>query len=120
MVDVKKLREKLGLNKKDFAEKMGVSVRTVEFWEQGSSTPSGSAEILLRMLDERGEMFSQFAKRETGDSANSEKSVLWPKSETEQFMSMLGKQQELISRHLDVITKRDEQIDRLIALLEER
>lgn len=39
MIDIKINRGKLGLTQKELAEKVGVSVRTVQDWEQGRYKP---------------------------------------------------------------------------------
>ena len=36
---------------------MGVSLRTVQDWEQGRRKPSGPAEALLRIADQRPDVF---------------------------------------------------------------
>jgi DNA-binding XRE family transcriptional regulator len=42
-------REKLGLSQTRFAHLLGISVRTLHHWEQGSRTPSRAAQVLLRV-----------------------------------------------------------------------
>ena len=42
-------RLKLGLSQTDFAEMLGVSVRTLQDWEQGRREPSGAAKALLKV-----------------------------------------------------------------------
>ena len=44
---VAEIREKMGLSQARFAELLGVSVRTLQDWEQGRRTPSGAARTLL-------------------------------------------------------------------------
>ena len=41
------VREKTGLSQPDFAKLLGVSVRTLQEWEQGRRAPSGAARTLL-------------------------------------------------------------------------
>jgi putative transcriptional regulator len=45
--DVATIREKTGLSQMRFAELLGVSVRTLQDWEQGRRAPSGAARTLL-------------------------------------------------------------------------
>lgn len=45
--DVGATREKTGLSQADFARLLGVSVRTLQDWEQGRRAPSGAARTLL-------------------------------------------------------------------------
>jgi putative transcriptional regulator len=40
---------KVGLSQTAFAELLGVSVRTLQEWEQGRRQPSGAAKTLLRI-----------------------------------------------------------------------
>jgi len=42
-------RKKLGLSQSRFARLLGISVRTLHHWEQGTRTPSGAARVLLRV-----------------------------------------------------------------------
>ncbi len=44
---VASVREKTGLPQSRFAELLGVSVRTLQEWEQGRRVPSGAARTLL-------------------------------------------------------------------------
>jgi putative transcriptional regulator len=45
--DVAKTRKKTGLSQLRFAQLLGVSVRTLQDWEQGRRAPSGTARTLL-------------------------------------------------------------------------
>ena len=44
---VASVRERTGLSQARFAELLGVSVRTLQEWEQGRRAPSGAARTLL-------------------------------------------------------------------------
>ena len=44
---VSSLREKIGLSQLKFATLLGVSLRTLQEWEQGRRAPSGAARTLL-------------------------------------------------------------------------
>jgi len=45
--NVKDIRESTGLSQAKFASLLGVSVRTLQDWEQGRRAPSGAARTLL-------------------------------------------------------------------------
>ena len=45
--DVAAIRERTGLSQAKFAMLLGVSVRTLQEWEQGRRAPSGAARTLL-------------------------------------------------------------------------
>ena len=49
--DIKTLREKAGVSQRAFAAMLGVSVRTLQDWEQGRRTPTGPAMNLLRLYE---------------------------------------------------------------------
>ena len=46
---VSEIRERTGLSQSRFAELLGVSVRTLQDWEQGRRAPSGAARTLLQI-----------------------------------------------------------------------
>jgi DNA-binding transcriptional regulator YiaG len=45
------MRERLGLSQKEFAVLVGVSVKTLQNWEQRRRQPTGPAEVLLRVVE---------------------------------------------------------------------
>jgi len=53
--DVKKIREYLHLSQSAFAALMGVSIKTLQEWEQGRRKPSGPASALLRVANRHPE-----------------------------------------------------------------
>ena len=54
-----RIRARLQLSQSAFAGLMGVSLRTVQDWEQGRRKPSGPAEALLRIAEQHPEVFIQ-------------------------------------------------------------
>jgi putative transcriptional regulator len=48
-VDVKAVRLRLGKSQSEFAQMIGVSVSTLQNWEQGRRRPEGPARALLRV-----------------------------------------------------------------------
>ena len=55
------IRRKLNLSQSAFAGLMGVSLRTVQDWEQGRRQPSGPAQSLLRIAEQHPEVFMELA-----------------------------------------------------------
>lgn len=53
--DVKAIRDRMDLSQSAFAGILGVSVRTVQEWEQGRRKPSGPAASLLRIAQRHPE-----------------------------------------------------------------
>ena len=52
-------RQKSGLSQAQFAELMGVSLRTLQEWEQGRRNPSGAAKTLLRVAESHPEVLRE-------------------------------------------------------------
>ena len=52
-LDVKALRERLHKSQSEFAKMIGVSVSTLQNWEQGRRKPLGPAQALLRVVQKR-------------------------------------------------------------------
>lgn len=50
-VDVKSLRQRLGMTQQEFARKFLFSVRSLQNWEQGRRSPEGPARILLTVIE---------------------------------------------------------------------
>jgi len=48
-VDVKAIRSRLGKSQTEFARMIGVSVSTLQNWEQGRRRPEGPAQALLKV-----------------------------------------------------------------------
>ena len=55
------IRSKLKLSQSAFAGLMGVSLRTVQDWEQGRRKPSGPAVALLRIAEQKPEVFMRLS-----------------------------------------------------------
>lgn len=52
-------RSRTGLSQPKFAELLGVSVRTLQEWEQGRRSPSGAARSLLHIAAIRPDVFRE-------------------------------------------------------------
>jgi len=48
--DVKAIRKHIGFTQSKFAILIGVSMRTLQNWEQGHRHPTGPAKVLLRLV----------------------------------------------------------------------
>jgi transcriptional regulator with XRE-family HTH domain len=118
MLDVKKFREAHGLTQQDLADKCGVSLRTVQNWEKGKNIPESSLK-LLQSLGAGGENVSSFAAENSVSVAAGNGSNVNVGTETERFIAAIERQQDIVLRQLETMAKRDEQIDRLISLLEQ-
>jgi putative transcriptional regulator len=54
-IDTARIREKINMSQSQFAAYFGVSVRTVQEWEQGRAVPSGPARAFLTVIDHEPE-----------------------------------------------------------------
>src|SRR5664279_6193776 len=53
--DVGELRARFGLSQEAFAERFGLSLRTVQQWEQKRRVPDGPASLLLQVIADNPE-----------------------------------------------------------------
>ena len=61
-VDVKAIRQKLGLSQREFAMRFGFSLGCVRNWEQGHRGPDGSAKVLLTIIDKAPDVVDKVFK----------------------------------------------------------
>lgn len=54
--DTKAVREKTGLSQSEFAQMIGVKVKTLQNWEQHRRVPTGAAAALLTIFDRAPDM----------------------------------------------------------------
>lgn len=57
----KAIRARLNLSQAAFAGMLGVSLRTIQDWEQDRRKPSGPAEALLRIAEQNPEVFLELS-----------------------------------------------------------
>ena len=50
-VDVRALRSKLGLSQSEFASTYGISLRTLQEWEQGRTSPDSAVRAYLTVIE---------------------------------------------------------------------
>lgn len=55
--DVKQIRERYELSQSEFAALLGVSIKTLQNWEQGRRSPHGAARVLLHVADKHPDAF---------------------------------------------------------------
>ena len=54
-------RKKSGLSQTEFAKLLGVSVRTLQEWEQGRRKPSGAAKKLIEIAERHPDVLKEIA-----------------------------------------------------------
>jgi len=62
-VDVKKIRQRLGLSQEAFAQTYGFALSAVRDWEQGRRKPERSARILLKIVEKEPEAVTRALAR---------------------------------------------------------
>ena len=59
--EVTRARNSVQMSQPAFANLIGVSVRTVQAWEQGKRNPSGAARTLIRVAEKHPEILREMA-----------------------------------------------------------
>lgn len=112
--DVKELRQKLGLSQQQFALLVGASVKTISNWENGGIIPASKIPQLeaigsnATLIDHSGNRNGDNSMQVVGD--NSSVSTC----------SALDKAMDELAAQRRMLEKSQQQIDRLITLLEDR
>lgn len=58
--EIKQIRARVGLTQKLFASFLGVSVKTIEAWEEGINKPSGIASRMLSMIERDNKIMKKY------------------------------------------------------------
>ena len=94
-LDIKQIREKLGVTQEQFAEMVGVHPRTIQNWEAGSIIPQSKRAILHQLMDANHK-----EKYNVSDPDSVEKLL------------------EILAAKEAALAKAQEQIDRLLGIIE--
>ena len=54
-------RQRMGISQMEFAALLGVSVRTLQDWEQGRREPTGAAKTLIRVAEQHPRVLKKLA-----------------------------------------------------------
>lgn len=60
-INVKAIRNKIGMTQMQFASSFGISVATLRHWERGDRIPQGPARVLLSVVDKSPKTVLQVA-----------------------------------------------------------
>lgn len=115
MNDIQKLRELLGLTQEELSERLGVSSRTIQNWEQGKKIPKTRVEILRKLASKfPDESFSFFdASDSPGAGLLNEVSGISSKDLQSILEEMRSQREEFISE----LRRKDKQIETLLEML---
>lgn len=117
IIDVKKIRIKKGLTQKELAKICGVTVRTIQNWENGATIPDLAQKHLLQ-INEKDEIISSNATGNSVSVAAGKGSNVNVGSEAERLLTMLEHSQKQIDQHLELAKNKDEQIAALLSIID--
>lgn len=115
--DIKKFREDNHLTQKELADKCGVTLRTVQNWEAGKTVPDNIIKLLQKINGE-GETVSAISTGKGISIATGKSGKVNMNGETERLLSLLEHSQTQIDKHIALAQEKDQQISRLITLIE--
>ena len=123
-MDVKALREKLQMTQQELADNCGVTVRTVQNWEDGRKIPVAMMK-LLKNIEDSHEIISSFNQDKSVNVESGNGTTIHINADTERIFAHLERQQDIMSRQLEEIVemrklaqKKDEQIDVLLKMIQ--
>lgn len=123
-MDVKKLREEMGVTQQELAQLCGVSVRSVQNWEVGKPVPEQTKRLLEVIRQNRTIVQSGNVNGNGTSIAAGQGSQVTLNPDTQMFFKTLERQQDLMSKQLEelaqtrmLIQKKDEQIDALLKII---
>lgn len=62
-VNVKEIRESIGMTQVEFSASLGISLGTLRHWERGDRIPSGPALVLLNIIAKQPKLVLQVLSR---------------------------------------------------------
>jgi transcriptional regulator with XRE-family HTH domain len=104
--EIKKLRKRINLTQAELARECGVSSRTVQNWEKGETVP----ESMRKLLDNIVEKYESNSLNISSNTNNIKSNNVNSDDAIKMLTSVFENQLKV----------KDEQIDRLLALLEKR
>lgn len=116
-IDVKKIRDAKGLTQKELANLCGVTIRTVQNWENGGTIPD-MVKKYLTQISEQDEIISSSANGNSVSVAAGNGSNVSVGKETERLLSLLEHSQKQIDAHLELAKMKDNQIMSLLSVIE--
>ena len=67
--DIQEVRQRFNASQSEFAQFMGVSINTLQNWEQGRRHPTGPAKVLLRIVVRKPEIFTEMQREDAREFA---------------------------------------------------
>ena len=110
-LDIKKIREKLGMSQEQLAEMVGVHPRTVQNWESGSTIPK-SKHAILRDLVIKPQRYAGGGEQTNvnGNNINGNNVTVTPGDSMDKIL-------EILSMKEASLAKAQEHIDKLLEII---
>ena len=108
-IDVKKIREKLGVSQEVLAEMVGVHPRTIQNWESGSKIPNSKHAILRDLILKPQRYAGGEQQNINGDNINGN-NVTVHKTDTDKLLEILASKEQSLA-------KAQEHIDKLLEII---
>lgn len=116
--DVKRLRELMNLTQEQFASKMAVTLRTVQNWEAGKRVPKSKIAMLMSFAEKfPEEHFSVFTAMDSPGAGMGNDVEGISSADLKRILDQMESQRK---DYMKQLSKRDAQIDNLIALLQSK
>lgn len=109
-IDVKELREKLGISQEKLAKLLGITARTVQNWEAGGVIPQTKKEILHEM-SLRPQFFFSGEQQNVNGNNIAGGNVTVHQTDTDKFFELLASKEAALA-------KAQEHIGRLLSIIE--
>lgn len=131
-IETKELREKFGLSQERFAKLLGVTARTVQNWEAGGTIPQSKQEILHEMslnpqLYIGGEQQNVNGANTTTSTTNNHTTNNYGECDgctangiVDKLIDEIAEQRKLFVKSQEQFAKSQEQIDRLLGIIEKQ
>lgn len=108
-IDIKKIREKLGISQEALAEMLGVHPRTIQNWESGSKIPNSKHAILRDLILKPQRYAGGEQQNINGDNINGN-NVTVHKTDTDKLLEILASKEQSLA-------KAQEHIDKLLEII---
>lgn len=124
-IEIREIREKFGLSQERFAKLLGVTARTVQNWEAGGTIPQTKQEILHEIslnpqLYIGGEQQNVNGSNTTTTTTNNHTTNNYGECDGYTDNGIVDKLIDEIAEQRKLVAKSQEQIDRLLGIIEKQ
>ena len=108
-IDIKEIREKLGVSQETLAEMLGVHPRTIQNWESGTKIPKSKHAMLRDLVIKPQKYAGGEQQNVNGDNINGN-NVTVHKTDTDKLLEILASKEQSLA-------KAQEHIDKLLEII---